>query len=111
MIASMAARPWSCCAPTMAKKISVDSTSKLPPSTKGLPKSARLSMKPSRKALARPGRISGRDTVVNVVQASARRVCAASSSDGLTPSTTPISTRKAIGVNASVCANHRPGRP
>ena len=68
-------------------------------------------MKPSRKALARPGRISGSDTVVKVVQASARRVCAASSIDGLTPSTTPISTRKAIGVKASVCANHRPGRP
>ena len=68
-------------------------------------------MNPSRKALARPGRISGRDTVVNVVQASARRVWAASSSDGLTPSTTPISTRKAIGANARVCANHRPGRP
>ena len=47
----------------MAKKISVDSTSKLPPSTSGLPKSAMLSMKPSRKALARPGRISGSDTV------------------------------------------------
>ncbi len=60
MIASTAARPWSCCAPTMAKKISVDSTSKLPPSTSGLPKSARLSMKPSRKALASPGRISGK---------------------------------------------------
>jgi hypothetical protein len=68
-------------------------------------------MKPSRKALARPGRISGRDTVVNVRQAFARSVCAASSIDGLTPSTTPISTRNAIGVNASICANQIPGRP
>ena len=48
---------------------------------------------------------------MKVVQASARRVCAASSSDGLMPSTTPIRTRKAIGVKASICANHRPGRP
>ena len=95
----------------MAKKISVDSTSKLPPSTSGLPKSAMLSMKPSRKALARPGRISGSETVQKVCQRLARRVCAASSIDGLTPSTTPISTRKAIGVKASICAISRPGRP
>ena len=60
--------PGSFWAPTMAKKISVESTSKLPPSTSGLPKSAMLSMKPSRKALARPGRISGRVTVTKVCQ-------------------------------------------
>ena len=41
----------------------------------------------------------------------ARSVCAASSSDGLMPCTTPISTRKAIGVNASSCAMRTPGRP
>ena len=70
-----------------------------------------LSMKPSRKALARPGRISGRETVRKVVQRSARRVCAASSSDGLMPSTTPISTRKAIGVKARSCAINTPGKP
>ena len=95
----------------MAKKISVESTSKLPPSTIGLPKSAMLSMKPSRKALARPGRISGRETVVKVVQPSARRVCAASSIDGLTPCTTPTRTRKAIGVKASIWASQTPGKP
>jgi hypothetical protein len=61
--ASDAARPWSYCAPTMAKKMSVDSTAYWPPTTTGLPKSAMLSMKPTRKALARPGFISGSVTV------------------------------------------------
>jgi hypothetical protein len=60
MMASTAAWPWSFCAPTTAKKISVDSTLKLPPSTSGLPKSAMLSMKPSRKALASPGASAAR---------------------------------------------------
>ena len=55
-MASTAARPGSCCAPATAKKIFVDSTSKLPASTIGLPKSARLSTKPSRNALASAGR-------------------------------------------------------
>ena len=62
MIASTAARDGSVCAPTTAKKISVESTPWLPPSTSGLPKSAMLSIKPIRKALARPGAISGSDT-------------------------------------------------
>ena len=70
-----------------------------------------LSMKPSRKALASPGRISGSETVRNVCQRLARSVCAASSIEGETPSTTPISTRKAMGVKASVCAIISPGRP
>ena len=52
---SVAARPWSSCAPTTEKKISVDSTPKLPPSRIGLPKSAIDSMKLIRNALARPG--------------------------------------------------------
>ena len=108
---SVAARPRSSCAPTTAKKISVDSTPKLPPSTIGLPKSAMLSMKPTRKALARPGRISGSDTVRKVRQRSARSVCAASSMAGETPSTTPISTRKAIGVKANTCASSTPWKP
>ena len=69
------------------------------------------SMKPSRNALASPGRISGNETVEKVVQASARSVCAASSIDGLTPSTTPIRTRNAIGVNASICASQMPVKP
>ena len=38
----------------------------------------------------------------------ARSVCAASSIDGETPSTTPISTRKAIGVKANTCASSTP---
>ena len=77
----------------------------------GLPKSAMLSMKPTRKALASPGRIRGSETRANVAQGPAERVCEASSRDGLTPSTTPISTRKATGVNAKVCASHTPGSP
>ncbi len=108
---SVAARPWSSCAPTTEKKISVDSTPKLPPSMIGLPKSAIDSMNVIRKALARPGRISGSDTSMKVRQRSARSVCAASSIDGDTPSTTPISTRKAIGVNAKTCATRTPCRP
>ncbi|MNI53527.1 hypothetical protein D3C73_1083690 [compost metagenome] len=62
MIASTAARLGSFCAPTTEKKISVDSTPWLPPSTIGLPKSAMLSIKLIRKALARPGAISGSET-------------------------------------------------
>ena len=42
--------------------------------------------------------MSGRDTVRNVRQRSARIVRAASSMDGLIPSTTPMSTRKVMGV-------------
>ncbi|MOA09551.1 hypothetical protein D3C78_1293900 [compost metagenome] len=41
----------------------------------------------------------------------ARSVCEASSNEGLTPSTTPISTRKAIGVKESTCAIQMPVRP
>ena len=83
-IASTAARPWSCAAPTTAKKMSVDSTLKLPPITSGLAKSAMLSMNEIRKALASPGRINGQVTVRNVRQRLARRVCDASSMLGLT---------------------------
>ncbi|MFT3962540.1 MAG: hypothetical protein QM701_14020 [Propionivibrio sp.] len=57
-----------------------------------------LSMKVTRKALASPGFISGSETRRSVCQRDAPRVCDASSTDGLTPSTTPISTMKAIGV-------------
>ena len=67
-----------------------------------------LSTKPSRNAAARPGRSSGSVTVRNVVQPRARSVCEASSSDGLMPCTTPSSTRNAIGVKASSCANATP---
>ena len=95
----------------MAKNTSVESTLYWPPTTIGLPKSAMLSMKPTRKALARPGLRSGRVTVRKVVQRSARSVCAASSSDGLMPATTPRMIRQAIGVNANSCASQRPGRP
>ena len=58
--ASEAARPWSYCAPTMAKKISVESTENCPPTTMGLPKSAMLSMKPTKNALAKPGFSKGK---------------------------------------------------
>ena len=111
MMASTAASDWSFWEPTTEKKISVDSTLKLPPSTSGLPKSAMLSMNPSKKALARPGRISGQDTVRKVCQALALRVCAASSREGLIASTTPISTRNAMGVNDSSCAISTPVKP
>ena len=77
----------------------------------GLPKSATDSMNEIRNALAMPGRINGSDTSTNVRQRSARNVCAASSIDGDTPSTTPISTRNAIGVNAKICATSTPCRP
>ena len=83
----------------------------IPPSTSGLPKSAMLSTKPSRKALASPGRISGSEIVVNVFQRLARKVWEASSSEGLMPCTTPISTRKAMGVKARSCDISTPGRP
>ena len=110
-MASTAARPWSCDAPTTAKKMSVDSTLKLPPITSGLAKSAMLSMKPIRKALARPGRISGQVTVRKVYQGLARSVCDASSRLGATPCSTPSSTSIAIGVKASTCAMVMPGMP
>ena len=109
--ASDAARPWSYCAPTMAKKMSVDSTEYCPPTMTGLPKSAMLSMKPTRNALARPGFISGSVTVMKVRVREARSVCAASSIDGLMPCTTPRMIMKAIGVNANICANQTPNRP
>jgi hypothetical protein len=54
IIASIAAFVSSYWAPTIAKNISVDKTSYSAPSTNGLPKSAKLSIKPSRKALAIP---------------------------------------------------------
>ena len=111
MMASTAARPWSFCEPTIAKNTSVDKTLKLPPSTSGLPKSAMLSMKPSKKALARPGRISGQVTVLNVTQLLARKVCEASSMAGLMASTTPMSTMKLMGVKASNCARKTPQKP
>ena len=108
--ARIAARARSDRAPTTAKKISVDSTSKLPPSTSGLPKSARLSMKPSRKALARPGRISGSEHGAEGLPAIGAQRLRGFLHRGLTPSTTPISTRKAIGVKARTCAISRTGQ-
>ena len=42
---------------------------------------------------------------------SARKVCEASSSVGLTPSTTPISTRNATGVKAKSWARNTPWKP
>ena len=109
--ANDAARPWSYCAPTMAKKMSVDKTANCPPTTTGLPKSAMLSMKPTKKALARPGLSSGRVMVKKVCLRLARRVCAASSRLGATPCTTPRMIMKAIGVKANSCAIHTPSKP
>ena len=111
MRASAAAWPWSYCAPTIAKKTSVESTENEPPTTIGLPKSAMLSMKPTRNALARPGASSGSVMVRKVVRRSARSVCAASSSDGPMPATTPRTIMNAIGVNANSCASQIPNRP
>ena len=95
----------------MAKKMSVDSTANGPPTTIGLPKSAMLSMKPIRKAFARPGLSSGSVIVKKVVRRLARKVCAASSSDGLMPATTPRMIMKAIGVKAKSCASQTPNAP
>ena len=110
-IASVPARPKSAWAPTTAKKISVDSTPIEPPSRIGLPKSARLSMKTTSQALASPGNISGNVIVANVRPGLARRVCDASSMVGDMPWTTPISTRKAVGVNENTCASQTPLKP
>ena len=106
-----AARPWSNCAPTMAKKMSVDKTANWPPTTIGLPKSAILSMKPTRKAFARPGLSSGSVTVRKVWLRVARSVWEASSILGATPCTTPRMIMKAIGVKANSCAMQIPNRP
>ncbi len=111
MSASDAALPWSNWAPTMAKKISVDSTENCPPTTIGLPKSAMLSMNPTRNAFASPGLSSGSVTVMKVVWRLARSVCAASSSDGLMPCTTPRMIMNAIGVKANSCARNTPNAP
>ena len=70
-----------------------------------------LSMKPTRKAFASPGLSSGSVTVKKVVRRLARKVCAASSSDGPTPATTPRMIMKAIGVKANICASQMPNRP
>ena len=110
-IASTAARPASYCAPATAKKIFVDSTSKLPASTIGLPKSARLSTAASRNAFASAGRNSGHVTVRNTRPRDARSVCAASSSAGLIACSAPCSSMNEIGVNVSNCAIATPGRP
>ena len=111
----IAARPRPCRGssdePTMAKKISVDSTANCPPTTMGLPKSAMLSMKPTKKALARPGLSSGSVTLQKVCMRLARSVCAASSMDGLTPCTTPRMIMKAMGVKANSCASQTPKKP
>ena len=95
----------------MAKKMSVDSTEYWPPTTTGLPKSAMLSMKPTRKALARPGLSSGSVTVKKARRRSARSICAASSRLGAMPCTTPRMIMKAMGVKAKSCAVRMPGRP
>jgi hypothetical protein len=69
-------------APTMAKNISVDKTENRPPKIMGLPKSAMLSMKPTKKALAKPGFNSGSVICQKVCMRDARKVCEASSKEG-----------------------------
>ena len=95
----------------MAKKMSVDSTAYWPPTMMGLPKSAMLSMKPTRKAFASPGLSSGSVTVMKVRMREERSVCAASSRLGETPCTTPRMIMKAMGVKANICASHTPKSP
>ena len=68
-------------------------------------------MNPNKNAFAKPGRISGKDTVQNVCHRDALRVWDASSFEGLIPSTTPINTRNAIGVYAKICAIRIPVSP
>ena len=68
-------------------------------------------MKPSRNAFAIPGLINGKVTVLKTCHLDALNVWDASSIDGLTLSTTPIKTKKAIGVKARVWANQIPGKP
>ena len=46
-----------------------------------------------------------------VIHGRARKVCDASSRVGLTPSTTPINKRKAVGVNDRSCARRIPCSP
>ena len=58
-----------------------------------------------------PGFINGSDTCQKVRQRSARSVWDASSMEGLTPSTTPMSTRNEIGVNDKTWAIQMPVRP
>ena len=70
-----------------------------------------LSIKLIRKAFARPGAISGREMRLKVRQRFARNVCEASSSEGLTPSTTPIKTKNAIGVKDKTWAIQMPVKP
>ena len=68
-------------------------------------------MKPNKNAFAIPGLINGKVTVLKTCHLEALNVCEASSIEGLTLSTTPIKTKNAIGVKASVWANHIPGKP
>ena len=77
----------------------------------GLPKSAMLSIKPTKNALAKPGASNGKVMVMKVFMRLARSVCAASSSDGLMPCTTPRMIMNEIGVKANNCANQMPNSP
>ena len=55
--------------------------------------------------------ISGSVMVRNVRARLARKVWDASSMEGEMPSTTPMRTRKAVGVKLNVCASHTPWKP
>ena len=57
------------------------------------------------------GKGDGVDRAPAGVVRGARKVCDASSRVGLTPSTTPINKRKAVGVNENTCASQTPLKP
>ena len=68
-------------------------------------------MKTTNQALAIPGSIKGKETARKVRMRLARSVEDASSMAGEMPSTTPISTRKAVGVKEKTCASQTPLKP
>src|SRR5574344_2345692 len=77
----------------------------------GLPKSARLLMATSKKALARPGVARRRVTGLNRYQPLAPKFCAASSRLGLIHFKTPEMVIYAKGKKAIVCTTHKPKGP
>ena len=95
----------------MAKNISVDSTSKFPPKHKRVAEIRHAFDEAQKKGIRKTGPHQGQRNRLERLPSAGPKVWAASSIDGETPSTTPIRTRNAIGVNASVCAIRIPGIP
>jgi len=99
-------------APTMAKKISVDSTANCPPTTIGVAEVGHALDEAHQKGVGQARLEQGqRDGRRRSAVRLARSVCAASSMDGLTPCTTPRMIMKAIGVKANSCASQTPKKP